>query len=94
VDFHLRGGAVTAAARKIRARLLDMLRGANGGYEMSDPSSDDWCGVASLGIDTFARFVGAVRREFVPEDHYLRDDHTLDLYDDVDRLAKRLADLP
>jgi hypothetical protein len=31
---------VTAAARKIRARLLDMLRGANGGYDMGGLGTD------------------------------------------------------
>jgi hypothetical protein len=85
---------VTAAARKIRARLLDMLRGANGGYDMGGLGTEDWCGVASLGIDVFSRFVGAVRAEFVPDSHHLRGDHMLDAYDDLDRLAKRLADLP
>jgi hypothetical protein len=56
-----REAAIKAALRK---RLIDMMQGAHGPHELN-PDTTDCPGVsAELGIEVFARYIGAIRMSF------------------------------
>lgn len=72
----------------LKERLRDILYGAHGGYSMDDPDSEDFYGVATLGIDTFGRFVGGIEHVFLTEDKkWLIDSIHLHHYDNLTEAA-------
>jgi hypothetical protein len=48
----------------LRARLIDMLRGAHGDYDPPDLDPDDGSLSVELGMEAFGRWVGAIRQEW------------------------------
>ena len=78
----------------IKKRLRDICLGAYGAYALPsiETTDEEFFGVAyAIGMDAFARFVGAVKNAFLLED----DDYRvrvgfLDRYDNLDKAAEWL----